>query len=69
LINKTVALPPELDGIEAGQGVGNVKEVITIDDEMHEIDIVDRVTCLVSGNHGVTCVALYQLGHESRATI
>jgi hypothetical protein len=35
LIDKTVALLPELSGIEAGQGVSNVEEIIAIDEEVH----------------------------------
>jgi hypothetical protein len=35
VIDETVALLPELSGIEAGQGVGNVKEIIAIDDQVH----------------------------------
>jgi len=35
LINEVVSLPSDLGGIEAGQGAVHVKEVITIDNEMH----------------------------------
>jgi hypothetical protein len=37
LIDEAVPLPSDLGGIEAGQGAVNVKEIITIDDEMHII--------------------------------